>query len=110
MAEMKRTNPPRKNVEPAPLVTKNAQAGSPGTAAVRTIEALAAMGGGELAYIRAFRASELRDLFPQSADLHPAVQLFALFGADGVPLMLADSREAVISGAWQNDLVMATVH
>ncbi len=111
MAEMKRTTQTKKTVEAGhpPLAAK-----SHGTDAAaearRMLEALAAMGGGELAYIRAFRAAELRHLFPQSAELHPSVQLFALFGADGTPLMLADSRDAVISGAWQNDLSMATLH
>lgn len=110
MAEMKRTTPPKKTVsaEHPPLVAKP-HAGKAAEAQA-TIEALAAMGGGELAYLRAFRAAELRDIFPQSAELHPSVQLYALFGADGTPLMLADSRDAVISGAWQNDLSMATVH
>ena len=68
------------------------------------------MGGGEIAYMRRFKAADLRKLFPQTAELHPSVQLFALFAADGSPLMLADSREAVISGAWQNDLAMIALH
>jgi hypothetical protein len=110
MAEMKRTTHPKKNAGAGhpPLVAKPNDARA--AEAQATIEALAAMGGGELAYIRAFRAAELRHIFPQSAELHPAVQLFALFGADGTPLMLADTRDAVISGAWQNDLAMATLH
>lgn len=104
MAELKRTTPPKKSAAPAhpPLAVK--------PVAERTPEALAAMGGGELAYMRAFRAAELRHLFPQAENLHPSVQLYALFAADGAPLMLADSRDLVISGAWQNELSMATVH
>ena len=38
------------------------------------------------------------------------MQLYGLFAADGTPLMLADSHESVVSGAWQNDLAMATLH
>lgn len=111
MAEMKRTTHPKKSpAEHAPLVATSPVASVASAQAQRTLEALAAMGGGELAYVRAFRASELRDLFPQSAELHPSVQLYALFAADGTPLMLADTRDAVISGAWQNDLAMATLH
>jgi hypothetical protein len=111
MAELKRTTQPKKTADNGAnaLVAKAPE--HPAAKQVeRTIEALAAMGGGELAYIRAFRAADLKHLFPQSADLHPSVQLFALFGADGTPLMLADSRDAIISGAWQNDLAMATLH
>lgn len=105
MAELKRNTPATKPAEPGhPALAVKDQAAS------RTREALAAMGEGEVAYLRAFRAAELRHIFPQSADLHPSVQLYALFGADGTPLMLADSREAILSGAWQNDLAMAKVH
>lgn len=76
----------------------------------RTLEDLAAMGDGEVAYMRKFKAHELRELFPQTAELHPSVQLYALFAADGSPLILADSREAVVNGAWHNDLSMAVLH
>ncbi|MFY8112716.1 MAG: DUF1150 family protein [Rhabdaerophilum sp.] len=107
MAEMKRTTPPKKAANPAhPSLAVKPQAKGPAP----TPEALAAMGGGELAYMRAFRAAEIRHLFPQTENVHPSVQLYGLFAADGSPLMLADSRDLVISGAWQNDLEMATVH
>lgn len=107
MAELKRTTTAKKATAPAhpPLAVKPQ---SPAPA--RTPEALAAMGGGEFAYMRSFRAAELKHLFPQTENLHPSVKLYALFGADGSPLMLADSRDLVLSGAWQNDLSMATVH
>lgn len=108
MAELKR-NTALKTDAKAPLAAKR-PADSAAETIGRSLEALAAMGEGELAYVRAFRAADLKSLFPQTADLHPAVQLFALFGADGTPLMLADSRDTVISGAWQNDLSMATLH
>ena len=76
----------------------------------RSVEALAAMGDGEIAYLRAFRAGELRQLFPQVADLHPTVQLYALFSAEGTPLMIADTRDAVLTGAWTHDLGLAVLH
>jgi hypothetical protein len=77
---------------------------------VQTPEALMAMGDGEMAYLRRFRAGELRGMFPQVADLHPSVELFALFGADGTPLILADTREAVLSGAWDHKLTLASLN
>ncbi len=110
MAEMKRTTYPKKDAGTGHSVLAVKPEAENAAEARQALEALAAMGGGELAYVRAFRAAELRHIFPQSAELHPAVQLFALFGADGTPLMLADTRDAVISGAWQNDLSMATLH
>jgi hypothetical protein len=103
MAELKRTTHPKSATAHRVIAAKSAEA-------QRALEALAAMGEGEVAYMRAFRAAELRHIFPQAAELHPSVQLYALFGADGTPLMLADTRDAIISGAWQNDLAMAKVH
>ena len=76
----------------------------------RILGELSAMGSGEVAYMRKFRAADLHAIFPQTAELHPSVQLYALFGADGAPLMLADSREAIVSGAWQNDLAMIALN
>lgn len=107
MAEMKRTTPPKKTARPAhpPLAVKPQPAGP-----ARTPEALAAMGGGQVGYVRAFRAAELRHLFPQTTSLHPSVQLYALFAADGSPLVIADSRDLAVTAAWQNDLDMATLH
>lgn len=82
----------------------------PESAARRALEALMAMGDGETAYLRKFRAGELRQMFPQTAELHPSVELFALFGADGTPLILADTRDAVLSGAWDHKLTLSAVH
>ena len=110
MAELKRTTPTKKTVSRAAAAVVAKKPDPVEEARAATAEALAAMGDGELAYVRSFRAAELREIFPQSAELHPSVQLFALFGADGSPLMLADTKDAVVSGAWQHDLNMATLH
>jgi hypothetical protein len=110
MAELKRTTQTKKSVSRAAEALAAKKPDPAQEARAATAETLAAMGEGELAYVRAFRAAELKHLFPQSADLHPTVELFALFGADGAPLMLADSKDAVVSGAWQHDLNMATLH
>ncbi len=76
----------------------------------RALEELMAMGDGETAYLRKFRAGDLRKLFPQTSELHPSVELFALFGADGTPLILADTRDAVLSGAWEHKLTLSALH
>ena len=59
MAEMKRTTHPKKTAGTGhpPLVAKPNDARA--AEAQAEVEALAAMGGGELAYIRAFRAADL---------------------------------------------------
>jgi len=53
----------------------------------RTIspEALAAIGGGKIAYVKAIRSEDLNTLFPQAPQLAPGMQLFALHAADGTP-------------------------
>ena len=73
-------------------------------------EALAHLGDGKIAYVKAIRSEDVRGLFPQAPDLAPGMQLFALHGADGTPIMLADTREAVVAGAWNNELEMLSVH
>ena len=110
MADLKRPASPRKRSTSAPPPALAAQEPRKQEQTRRTLEALAAMGDGEVAYIRTFRAGELRDIFPQSAELHPSMELYALFAADGQPLILADTRDAVISGAWQNDLSLTVLH
>lgn len=82
----------------------------PESAARRALEKLLAMGDGETAYLRKFRAGELRTMFPQTAELHPSVELFALFGADGTPLILADTKDAVLTGAWDHKLSLSALH
>jgi hypothetical protein len=72
----------------------------------RTIspEALAAIGGGKIAYVKATRSEDLNTLFPQAPQLAPGMQLFALHAADGTPIMVADTREAAVANAWDNQL------
>ncbi|MCZ8098944.1 MAG: DUF1150 domain-containing protein [Burkholderiales bacterium] len=77
---------------------------------VVTPEALARMGGGKVAYVRAIRSDELNRLFPQAPTLQPGLDLFALLGADGTPIVVTDDRNTAIANAWENDLVPVSVH
>jgi len=81
-------------------------------AMTRTIspEALAAIGGGKIAYVKAIRSEDLNTLFPQAPQLAPGLQLFALHAADGTPIMVADTREAALANAWDNQLETVSVH
>jgi hypothetical protein len=38
------------------------------------------------------------------------MELWALLGADGTPIMLSDSREAVVLNAHENDLETVSLH
>ena len=73
-------------------------------------EQFAALGGGEIAYLRPVRSEEVHALFPQAPELAPGVDLWALLSAAGQPIMLTDSKAAAIAGARENDLETVSVH
>ena len=73
-------------------------------------EALAALGGGELAYVRTIRSEDVQRLFPQAPEIAPGLTLFTLHAADGTPIMLTDSREAALANASEHELTTVSVH
>jgi len=73
-------------------------------------EALAQLGDGEIAYVKAIRSEQVAKLFPQAPEIEPGTQLFALHAADGTPIMLTDSREAAVANAWSHELQTVSVH
>jgi hypothetical protein len=77
-----------------------------------TPEALAHLGDGRIAYVKAIRSEDVAALFPQMQvpKLAPGVKLFALHAADGTPIMLTDSREAAVANAWSQELETVSVH
>jgi hypothetical protein len=77
---------------------------------VITREALASLGGGRIAYVKAIRSEDVKSLFPQAPQIAPGLQLFALHAADGTPIMLTDSREAAVANAWSQELETLSVH
>jgi hypothetical protein len=73
-------------------------------------EALALLGGGRIAYVRAIRSEDVAKMFPQAPQIAPGLQLFSLHAADGTPIMLTDSREAAVANAWSQELEAVSVH
>ncbi len=73
-------------------------------------EALAGLGDGKIAYIKAIRSEDVSTLFPQAPALAPGMKLFALHAADGTPIMVTDSREAALANAWDNELETVSLH
>ncbi len=75
-------------------------------------EALAQLGDGQIAYVKAVRFEDFRKMFPQAdvPQLEPGRVLFALHAADGTPIMLTDSREAAVANAWSHELETVSVH
>ncbi len=75
-----------------------------------TPESLAGLGGGRIAYVRPIKGGQARGMFPSLPDIAENLDLWALVAADGSPLMLADSREAVVMNARENDLDAMSLH
>lgn len=73
-------------------------------------EALAQLGGGQIAYVKAIRSEDVPTLYPQAPQIAPGLQLFSLHAADGTPIMITDSREAAVANAWSNELQTVSVH
>jgi hypothetical protein len=71
---------------------------------------LAALGEGHIAYVRALRSDEVMRIFPQAPELTPGLDLFALLSASGAPILLADSRDAIVANAAANDLHTVSLH
>lgn len=77
---------------------------------IMTAEQLAGLGGGQVAYVKAIRSEDLGRLFPQAPAVQPGLQLFALLGADGTPILVTDSRDAAVANAMQHELEMVSLH
>lgn len=73
-------------------------------------EDFAVLGEGDVAYLKTLSFDEIRRLFPQVEGLKRGQTLFALVGADGAPLALADTRGAALANAFEHDLKMVALH
>jgi hypothetical protein len=71
---------------------------------------LAALGEGQVAYVKPMQSDEVRQLFPQAPAMQPGLRLFALLSASGTPILLTDSRDAALANAWAHDLQPVSVH
>ena len=80
-------------------------------APVLTEEQLERLGEGLVAYLKPIRSEDIGTLFPElPPGVQPGMQLFALLGASGKPLILTDSRDAALANAMQNELHMVSLH
>lgn len=75
-----------------------------------TPEQFANLGDGSIAYVKAMRSEDVNRLYPQAPRIQPGLTVFALIGADGAPILLADSQEGAIGNARENDLEMVSLH
>jgi hypothetical protein len=68
------------------------------------------LGEGVVAYMREIGADELMGRFPGIPNLTPGTKLWALFAANGQPILLTDARAAALAGALENDLTPVSLH
>jgi hypothetical protein len=73
-------------------------------------ETLATLGENRLAYIKEIRSEEVAFRYAEAPVLAPGHQVFVLHAADGSPILLAESREAAIADAENNQLETVSVH
>jgi hypothetical protein len=66
---------------------------------------LAALGKGEVGYIRKMKSDDLTRRFPALSQIAPGLDVWALFAANGEPIILADRQSAVLEGASDNEIM-----
>lgn len=71
---------------------------------------LAQLGDGEVAYIRPMTSDQFQEAFPEVDKLPSGMKLWALLNADGAPIVIGDSRDAIIANAWEHELQPVSVH
>lgn len=71
---------------------------------------LARIGAGELGYIRKIRSEDVSRCFPEAPDMDPGIDLWALFGADGTPILLTDNRSSTFFKAAEDELKTVSLH
>ena len=75
-----------------------------------SIKALAEWGEGKLAYLKPIKSDDLGRIFPGAPELAPGLNLFVLLAANGMPIVITDSRDTAMANAWENDLETVSLH
>ena len=65
---------------------------------------LASLGSGEVGYIRKMKSDDLTARFPALSQLASGLDVWALFAANGMPIVLSDRQSAVLEGASDNEI------
>ena len=68
------------------------------------LKSLTEAGTGAIAYMREMTAEEIASKFDDIPELQPGITYWAMFAADGTPLMLAGTKDELANSAYFNDL------
>ncbi len=77
---------------------------------IMTPSDFAALGTGHVAYMRKVDPHEFARQFGADDLNAPFGELWALFAANGQPILLADGRAAAMQGAQENNLSTVSIH
>lgn len=80
------------------------------SAAIMSALEFARLGGGEVAYVKQIDSTQARSLFPTLTGLPEGIDLYAVVGADGTPLGIADSHDSAIGSVLENELEPVSLH
>jgi hypothetical protein len=75
-----------------------------------TVAEFAALGTGEMAYVKPMRSEDVARAFPDAPEIPAGLQLYALLAADGSPIVITDDRNTATANAWELDLTPVSVH
>ncbi len=56
------------------------------------------------------RAEQVMKCFPEAPEIDPGLDLWALFGADGTPILLTDNRSSTFFKAAEDELRTISLH
>ena len=83
---------------------------SGGDAIQFSLEQLAALGLGEVAYVKAVSNEDLPEDLRQEMGARPGEAVYALHQANGVPILIAQTRDLALAGAMERQLAPVTLH
>ncbi len=73
-------------------------------------DALADLGAGKIAYVRKITSDEVTERFPGAPKIQSGIDLWALFDADGTPILLSDDPSAAYGKAVEDELRTVSIH
>jgi hypothetical protein len=77
---------------------------------IMTMKEFAALGDGDVAYVREISTEQAVRLMGPIPDLPSKIRLYALHSADGSCMSITDTRDLALAEAWEHDLSPVSVH
>lgn len=72
-------------------------------------EQFAHLGEGAIGYIRKISSDDFMAAWPGVAEMPSGIDIWALFAADGAPILLTDERATALAAASEKELMAVTL-